>query len=78
MIVGYAPASPVEQTAGFEAQKRASKGGRRGEDLAEQVSSVPFRALLEAALDFIRSGDVLVGTKLDRLAAAKGVSLCLS
>ena len=35
---------------------------------AEQISSVASRAQLEAALDFIRTGDVFVVTKLDRLA----------
>jgi DNA invertase Pin-like site-specific DNA recombinase len=35
---------------------------------AEQVSSVASRAQLEAALDFIRAGDVFVVTKIDRLA----------
>ncbi|WP_349431241.1 recombinase family protein [Methylomarinum sp. Ch1-1] len=34
----------------------------------EQVSSVAVRIQLEAALDFAREGDVLVATKLDRLA----------
>ena len=34
----------------------------------EQVSSVGTRPQLDAALDFIREGDVLVVTKLDRLA----------
>jgi DNA invertase Pin-like site-specific DNA recombinase len=35
---------------------------------AEQVSSVAEREMLAQALDFIREGDVLVVTKLDRLA----------
>ncbi len=34
----------------------------------EQVSSVAERPQLEAALDFVREGDVFVVTKLDRLA----------
>ena len=34
----------------------------------EQVSSVAVRAQLNLALDFVREGDVLVVTKLDRLA----------
>src|SRR4051794_32253082 len=34
----------------------------------EQVSSVAARAQLEAALGFVREGDVLVVSKLDRLA----------
>ena len=35
---------------------------------AEKVSSVAERAQLEAALDYAREGDILVVTKLDRLA----------
>src|SRR6185312_5280938 len=34
----------------------------------EQVSSVAKRAQLEAALDYVRDGDTLVVSKLDRLA----------
>jgi DNA invertase Pin-like site-specific DNA recombinase len=36
----------------------------------EQVSSVAIRKQLEAALEFVREGDVLVTTKLDRLAVS--------
>ena len=35
---------------------------------AEQVSSVAEREQLKAAIDYLRDGDVLVSTKLDRLA----------
>ena len=35
---------------------------------AEQISSVATRAQLDAALDFVRAGDVFVVTKIDRLA----------
>jgi DNA invertase Pin-like site-specific DNA recombinase len=35
---------------------------------SEQVSSVARRDLLEAALDYLRDGDMLVVTRLDRLA----------
>jgi DNA invertase Pin-like site-specific DNA recombinase len=35
---------------------------------AEKVSSVAERAQLETALDYAREGDILVVTKLDRLA----------
>ena len=35
---------------------------------AEQVSSVAERAQLQAAIDYLRDGDVLVATKLDRVA----------
>ena len=41
----------------------------------EQVSSIGERAQLEAALDYVREGDTLVVTKLDRLArSARGLS----
>ena len=68
MIVGYARTSTTEQVAGFEAQTRdlATAGVER--TFAEQVSSVAARPELEAALDFVRDGDVFVVTKLDRLA----------
>jgi DNA invertase Pin-like site-specific DNA recombinase len=68
MIVGYARTSTVEQIAGFEAQERELRavGVERG--FAEQTSSVAARGELEAALDFIRAGDVFVVTKIDRLA----------
>jgi DNA invertase Pin-like site-specific DNA recombinase len=68
MIVGYARTSTVEQTAGFEAQERDLKAAGVEKVFAEQVSSVAERGHLEAALDYVRNGDVLVVTKLDRLA----------
>jgi DNA invertase Pin-like site-specific DNA recombinase len=68
MIVGYARTSTVEQVAGFEAQERDLRAAGVEEVFAERVSSVASRAQLEAALDFIRAGDVFVVTKLDRLA----------
>ena len=68
MIVGYARTSTVEQVAGFEAQDRELKAAGAEKLFAEQVSSVAARPQLEAALDFVREGDVFVVTKLDRLA----------
>ena len=68
MIVGYARTSTVEQAAGFEAQDRELRAAGVEKVFAEQVSSVVTRAQLEFALDFIRAGDVLVVTKIDRLA----------
>jgi DNA invertase Pin-like site-specific DNA recombinase len=88
MIVGYARTSTTEQEAGLEAQIRDLKAAGVEKPFREQVSSVAERAELERALDFVREGDVLVVTKLDRLArsirdlcgivdrlAAKGVAL---
>ncbi len=68
MIVGYARTSTVEQVAGFEAQDRELRTIGAEKLFAEQVSSVGDRPQLEAALDFVRDGDVFVVTKLDRLA----------
>ena len=68
MLIGYARTSTVEQEAGFEAQKRDLEAVGVEKVFAEQVSSVAEREKLAQALDFIREGDALIVTKLDRLA----------
>lgn len=68
MLVGYARTSIVDQIAGFEAQKRDLTQLGCEEIFEEQVSSVTQRVELDAALKFVRKGDTLVVTKLDRLA----------
>jgi DNA invertase Pin-like site-specific DNA recombinase len=68
MQVGYARTSTLDQTAGFEAQLTELAQAGCEKVFREQVSSVAPRAQLEAALEFIREGDVLVICKLDRLA----------
>ncbi|WP_270725879.1 recombinase family protein [Shimia sp. Alg240-R146] len=68
MIVGYARTSTVDQIAGFEAQERDLIGAGAEKVFKEQVSSVARREQLQAALEYVREGDVLVVTKLDRLA----------
>jgi DNA invertase Pin-like site-specific DNA recombinase len=68
MLIGYARTSTLDQTAGFEAQLTELAAGGCEKVFREQVSSVAPRAQLEAALDYIREGDVLVVCKLDRLA----------
>ena len=90
MKIGYARTSTVEQAAGFEAQKRDLETAGCKKVFAEQVSSVAVREQLNAALDYLRDHDVMVVTKLDRLARsmrdlldivarieAKGASLCI-
>src|SRR6516162_2902116 len=72
MKVGYARTSTTEQLAGLEAQVRDLKQAGCEKLFAEQVSSVGEREQLAAALDFIREGDTLVVTKLDRLARSIG------
>src|SRR5947199_9337367 len=68
MLIGYARTSTLDQTAGFEAQLAELAQAGCEKVFREQVSSVALRAQLEAALDYIREGDVLVVSKLDRLA----------
>jgi DNA invertase Pin-like site-specific DNA recombinase len=68
MRVGYARTSTLDQQAGFEAQLRELKAAGCEKVFQEQVSSVGKREQLEAALDFVREGDILSVTRLDRLA----------
>jgi DNA invertase Pin-like site-specific DNA recombinase len=68
VLVGYARTSTVDQNAGFEAQRRDLKAAGCTKIFQEQVSSVAERAQLDAAIDYLLEGDVLVATKLDRLA----------
>lgn len=68
MKIGYVRTSTLEQVAGFEAQIEGLKLEGCEKLFQEQVSSVAQRDQLSLALDFIRQGDTLVVTKLDRLA----------
>lgn len=68
-IIGYARTSTLDQTAGLEAQLRDLNAAGCVKVFQEQVSSVDTRRPeLERALDYVREGDTLVVTKLDRLA----------
>lgn len=68
MIIGYARTSTAEQEAGLQAQIRDLGATGCTKIFSEQVSSVGERQQLRAALDFVREGDTLCVTKLDRLA----------
>src|ERR1700674_329045 len=87
-LIGYARTSTTDQVAGLEAQVRDLKTAGCKKLFREQASSVAERSQLEAALEYVREGDTLTITKLDRLARstlhlweivqgldAKGVSL---
>ena len=76
MNVGYARTSTADQVAGFEVQLRELKAIGCEKIFQEQVSSIAIRAQLQAAIEFVREGDVLVVTKIDRL--ARSVSNFLS
>jgi DNA invertase Pin-like site-specific DNA recombinase len=68
LIVGYARTSTIEQEAGFEAQKRDLEAAGCTKIYSEQLSSVDAsRPQLEAALEFVREGDMFIATKLDRV-----------
>ena len=68
MIIGYARTSTTEQQAGFAAQLRDLEAAGVERVFGEQTSAVGQRPQLDEALRFVREGDVLVVTKLDRLA----------
>jgi DNA invertase Pin-like site-specific DNA recombinase len=70
MRIGYARTSTLDQKAGLEAQQRELAQAGCERVFVEQVSSVDVaqREKLEEALGFIREGDTLVVTKMDRLA----------
>jgi DNA invertase Pin-like site-specific DNA recombinase len=68
MLIGYARTSTTDQKAGLEGQVAELKAAGCEELFEEQVSSVQRREGLEKAFRYIRKGDTLVVTKLDRLA----------
>jgi DNA invertase Pin-like site-specific DNA recombinase len=69
MLIGYARTSTIEQIAGLDAQIRDLSAAGAEKIFSENVSSVDSkRPELEKALDWVREGDVLMVTKLDRLA----------
>lgn len=68
MLVGYARTSTIEQAASIEHQRNELAKVGCEKVFVEQVSSIASRPQLEAALGFMREGDVLVVAKLDRLA----------
>lgn len=70
MLVGYARTSTLDQKAGIDAQVRDLVAAGCDKLFQEQVSSVDVanREQLALALEFVREGDTLVVTKLDRLA----------
>ncbi len=68
MLIEYARTSTTEQVAGIEAQERGLLANGCERIFREQTSSVGTRTQFELAMSFMREGDVLVVTKLDRLA----------
>jgi len=58
----------LDQVAGFEAQLHELQAAGCAKIFHEQLSSLVKRPQLEAAIEFVREGDILVVTKIDRLA----------
>lgn len=68
-IIGFARTSTLDQKAGLEAQIEELQQAGCTRIFSEQTSAVDrSRPQLEAALDWVRSGDVFIVTKPDRLA----------
>jgi DNA invertase Pin-like site-specific DNA recombinase len=68
-LIGYARTSTLDQVAGLEGQLRDLSAAGCSKVFQEQVSSVDTkRPELERVLEYVREGDTLVVTKLDRLA----------
>ncbi len=68
MLIGYARTSTEDQVAGFEAQLGELTTAGCKKIFQEQVSSVAERDQLTELLSYVRDGDTVVVTKLDRLA----------
>ena len=70
MLIGYARTSTLDQKNGLEVQLDQLRNAGCEKLFEEQVSSVDVsaRARLAEALDFVREDDVLIVTRLDRLA----------
>ena len=68
MLIGYARVSTTDQVAGLADQQHGLGATGCTRLFVEQVSSVAQRDQLALALDFVREGDTLVVTRLDRLA----------
>lgn len=67
-LVGYGRTSTTEQEAGLEAQRRDLTAAGCGKVYLERASAVSERPVLRQVLDYVRDGDTLVITKIDRLA----------
>jgi DNA invertase Pin-like site-specific DNA recombinase len=67
-LIGYARTSTLDQIAGFDSQVADLKSLSCNKVFKEQVSATGKRPELHRAIDYIREGDTLVVTKLDRLA----------
>jgi DNA invertase Pin-like site-specific DNA recombinase len=78
MKIGYARTSTSRQEAGLAAQLRCLLEQQGCQEVfQEQVSSIEDRAQLDAAIRYLREGDVLVVARLDRFARSVEHAICL-
>jgi len=68
LLVGYARVSTTDQTLDTQVERLTHEGCKRIFSEAYSGGSTEGRKQLQEALTFVREGDVLVCTKLDRLA----------
>src|SRR5262249_38182190 len=68
MLVSYSRVSTTDQVASIEAQQEELKAAGAEKSFVETASAIASRPQLEAALEYLREGDVLVVKSLDRLA----------
>jgi DNA invertase Pin-like site-specific DNA recombinase len=68
MKIGYARTSTADQKNGIGAQITELQRQGCERIFSEQISSVAERKELDGALDYLRDGDTLIVTRLDRLA----------
>ena len=68
MLVGYARVSTTDQTLDTQVERLTYEGCEKLFSESYSGGSTQGRKQLQLALDFVREGDVLVCTKLDRLA----------
>ncbi len=71
-IVGYARTLPADPPAGLEAQLHALAAAGAETVFSDRVSSMAPRPQLDAALDDLRDGELLVVVTMDRLARSTG------
>ena len=68
MLIGYARTSTVEQEAGLADQRQQLDKAGAERIYAEHVSAIGKRPQFDMVMTMLREGDVLVVTRLDRLA----------
>lgn len=68
MLVGYARLSTLESDAEMSAQVKTLRAAGVEKIFTEKCAATGERRTLDIALDYVREGDALVVTELDRLA----------